>query len=88
MGFVTLNITIILHKIYCMLTKTTSRESGTTDASRRKFLGKIEGVAAFTALAAACQKDVNSSNQLSAGSEANALTRGSFGTGDIAIFIK
>lgn len=68
-----------------MLTKTTSRNPEAIGASRRKFLGKIGGVAAITAFAVACQKDVNSSNQLSAGVADDALTRGSFGTGDTAI---
>ena len=68
-----------------MLTKSISNKTEATDTSRRKFLGKIGGAAALTAFAVACQKDVNSSNKLNAGVTDNALTRGSFGTGDVAI---
>ncbi len=65
-----------------MLTKTTSSQEA-NGASRRKFLGQLGGVAAFTAVAAACQKDVNS-NKANAGA-VDKLSKGDFGTGDVAI---
>ena len=68
-----------------MLTKSTFHEpEAKNDVSRRKFLGKLGGVAAITAVAASCQKTM-SSDKLSANSVDDASAYGSFGTGDVAI---
>lgn len=68
-----------------MLTKTTYPNADEDhNSSRRKFLGKIGGVAAFTAIAVACQKGINSPNPLNTGTSDD-VTQGGFGEGDIAI---
>lgn len=68
-----------------MLAKTTLPDPGETrDTSRRKFLGKLGGVAGVTALAVACQKSVTSS-QLNGTSSDDSNANGGFGTGDVAI---
>ncbi|HVX28463.1 MAG TPA: ferritin-like domain-containing protein [Parafilimonas sp.] len=68
-----------------MLTKTKpSVEENETGFSRRKFLGKLGGVAGITAIAVACQKSVDNSNVNGSAIE-NSTANGSYGTGDVAI---
>ncbi len=69
-----------------MLTKKAFHDSGSEiNSSRRKFLGKIGGVAGITAIAVACQKSVDPSHANN-GVTDSAVKDGSYGTGRCSHF--